>query len=118
MRVTRLNVAGEIAVAVAVWAVLLYELVYSNLAPRIAAFAVFGLGALLCQATIRWLRAHPAELGKVQLAVALTVGGSFVFADRLPRTAFLLVCAFAAGYLTCALAVLGRGSGLRPQGGA
>jgi hypothetical protein len=116
MRVTRLNVAGEVAVAVAVWAVLLYELVYSDLVPRIAAFAVFALGVLLCQATIRWLRDHPGGLSKVQLAIALTVGGSFVFADRLPRTAFLLLCAFVAGYLTSALA--GIRSGLRPQGGA
>jgi hypothetical protein len=116
MRVTRLNVAGEIAVAVAVWAVLVYELVYSDLAPRVAAFAVFVVGALLCQVTVRRLRDHPGELGKVQLAIALAVGSSFVFADRLPRTAFLLLCAFVAGYLTSAL--VGLRSALRPQRGA
>jgi uncharacterized membrane protein YoaK (UPF0700 family) len=116
MRVTRLNIAAEIAVTAAVWAVLVYELVYSELVPRIAAFAVFVVGALLCRVTVRWLRDHPGELGKVQLAIALAVGSSFVFADRLPRTTFLLLCAFVAGYLTSAL--VGLRSELRPQGGA
>lgn len=115
MRVTRLNVAGEIAVAVAVYAVLIYELAYSELVPRIAALAVFVGGAVLCQLTIRWLRARPDELGKVQLAIALVIGGSFVFADRLPRSAFLLLCAVVAGYLTTAL--VGLRSSLRTQGG-
>jgi hypothetical protein len=116
MRVTRLNVAGEVAVAVAVWAVLIYELAYSDLLPRLVSLAVLGAGALLCELTVRRLRDHPGELVKVQLAIALAVGGSFVFADRLPRTVFLLLCAFVAGYLTRAL--LGVWSGLRAQGGA
>ena len=116
MRVTRLNVAGEIAVVVAVWAVLVYELIFSDMAPRIAALAVFAVGVAACEVTMRWLRRHPDELGKVQLAIALAVGGSFVFADRLPRAAFLLLCALVAGYLTRAL--VGLRSGLRAQGGA
>jgi hypothetical protein len=115
VRVTRLNVAGEVAVAFAVLAVLIYELVYSDTAARVVAFLVLLAGAALCRLTIRWLRERPQETGKVQLAIALTIGSSFVFADRLPRTAFLLICAFAAGYLVTALAGLRR---LRPQGSA
>jgi hypothetical protein len=114
MRVTRLNVAGEIAVAVAVLAVLIYELVYSDTTARAAALVALLAGAALCRLTIRWLRERPQETGKVQLAIALVIGGSFVFADRLPRTAFLLICAFVAGYLVTALA--GLRSGLRAQG--
>ena len=113
MRVTRLNVAGEIAVAVAVLAVLIYELVYSATTARATALVALIAGAGLCRLTIRWLRERPQETGKVQLAIALVIGGSFVFADRLPRTAFLLICAFVAGYLVTALAGL-RG-GLRAQ---
>jgi hypothetical protein len=40
----------------------------------------------------------------------------FVLADRLPRTAFLLLTAFVTGFL--ATASLGLRSGLRPQRGA
>jgi hypothetical protein len=116
MRVTRLNVAGEIAVAVVVYAVLIYELIYSDVTGWALALVALAAGLAVCRVTITWLRGHPGELGKVQLAIALAVGGSFVFADRLPRTAFLLVCAFVAGYLTSALA--GLRSGLRPQRGA
>jgi hypothetical protein len=116
VRVTRLNVAGEIAVAVAVLAVLIYELVYSETTARVAAFVALLAGAALCRLTIRWLRERPQESGKVQLAIALVIGGSFVFADRLPRTAFLLTCAFVAGYLVTAL--LGLRGGLRAQGSA
>jgi glucose dehydrogenase len=115
VRVTRLNVAGEVAVAIAVFAVLIYELAYSDLAPRVAALVVFGAGIVLCQVTVRRLRAHPGELGKVQLAIALVVGSSFVFADRLPRTAFLLLCAVVAGYL--GMALLGLRSGPVSVGG-
>ena len=116
MRVTRLNVAGEIAVAVAVLAVLIYELVYADTAARVLAFVALAAGAVLCRLTSRWLRERPDETGKVQLAIAVCVGGSFVFADRLPRTAFVLVCAFVAGFLVTALVGL-RGS-LRAQGSA
>jgi hypothetical protein len=115
VRVTRLNVAGEIAVAVAVIAVLVYELVYAATAARVLAVVAIAAGAALCRVTTWWLRGRPDELGKVQLAIALCVGGSFVFADRLPRTAFALVCAFVAGFLATALVGL-RGS-LRAQGG-
>jgi hypothetical protein len=114
MRVTRLNVAGEIAVAVAVIAVLLYELVYADTAARALAIVALIAGAALCQVTTRWLRRRPDETGKAQLVIALCVGGSFVFADRLPRTAFVLVCAFVAGFLVTALVGL-RGS-LRAHG--
>ncbi len=103
MRVTRLNVAAEIAVACAVFAVLVYELIYSDTGARATAFAALLAGLALCQLTIRRLRRHPGETGTVQLAIALVIGGSFVFADRLPRTAFLLLCAFVAGLLAGAL---------------
>ena len=116
MRVTRLNVAGEIAVVVAVLAVLLYELVYADTAARVLAVVAVAAGAALCQVTTRWLRERPGETGKVQLAIALCVGGSFVFADRLPRTAFVLVCALVAGFLATALVGLRRS--LRAQGSA
>jgi hypothetical protein len=115
VRVTRLNVAGEIAVAVAVLAVLVYELIYSDTAGRSLALVALLAGVALCRLTISWLRQHAGEIGKVQLAIALAIGGSFVFADRLPRTVFLLVCALVAGFLLTALA--GIGSGLRAQGG-
>ena len=114
MRVTRLNVAGEIAVAVVVFAVLVYELVSSPLVPRIAALAVFCAGIVLCRLTLRRLREHPGELGIVQLVIALVVGSSFVAADRLPRTPFLLLCAVVAGYLGTALVALRR-SGLAAE---
>jgi hypothetical protein len=116
VRVTRLNVAGEIAVAIVVYAVLIYELAYSELGPRIAALVVLGAGVVLCQLTIHWLRDHPRDLGKVQLVVALAIGSSFVFADRLPRTAFLLLCALVAGFLSTAL--YGLRSSLRAQRGS
>ena len=103
MRVTRLNVAGEIAVTVAVYAVLIYELIYGDSSGRALAAVALAAGLAVCRVTLAWLRRHPDELGKVQLAIALVVGGSFAFADRLPRTAFLLLCAFVAGYLTTAL---------------
>jgi hypothetical protein len=103
MRVTRLNVAGEIAVAVAVYAVLIYELISSAMTARAAALPALAAGLVCCRVTISWLRRHPGELGKVQLAIALVIGGSFAFSDRLPRSAFLLLCAFVAGYLTAAL---------------
>ena len=106
MRVTRLNVAGEIAVTVAVYAVLIYELIYSDVTGWALALVALAAGLAICRLTLTWLRQHPDELGKVQLAIALVVGGSFAFADRLPRTAFLLLCAFVAGYLTMALAGL------------
>jgi hypothetical protein len=117
VRVTRLNVAGEIAVALAVLAVLVYELIYADTAGRVLALAALLAGAALCLLTIRRLRRHPAETGKVQLAIALVVGASFVFADRLPRTAFLLLCAVVAGFLGTALGGL-RSLRLRAQGGA
>ena len=103
MRVTRLNVAGEIAVAVVIYAVLIYELIYSDLTGWAVSLVALAAGLAFCRLTITWLRRHPGELGKVQLAIALVIGGSFAFADRLPRSAFLLLCAFVAGYLTAAL---------------
>jgi hypothetical protein len=106
VRVTRLNVAGEAAVVVAVVAVLAYELVYATAGARLLALAALCAGAVLCRITVRRLREHPGETGKVQLAIALVVGGSFVLADRLPRTGFLLLCAVVAGFLTTALAGL------------
>ena len=114
MRVTRLNVAGEIAVVVVVIAVLVYELVYADAGARVLAIVALAAGGVLSRLTARRLREHPGETGRVQLAIALCVGGSFVFADRLPRTAFVLVCAFVAGFLATALVGL-RGS-LRAQG--
>jgi hypothetical protein len=103
MRVTRLNVAGEIAVAVAVYAVLVYELISSDMEARAAALVALAAGLAFCRVTITWLQRHPGELGKVQLGIALVIGGSFAFSDRLPRSAFLLLCAFVSGYLTAAL---------------
>jgi uncharacterized membrane protein len=108
VRVTRLNVAGEIAVAIAVVAVLVYELIYSGTAARAAALVALLAGVALCRLTISRLRQHPGELGRVQLAIALLFGGTFVLADRFPRTAFLLLCAFVAGFLASALAGLRR----------
>jgi MFS family permease len=116
VRVTRLNVAGEIAVVVAVVAVLVYELIYSDTAARALAVAAVFLGVALCRLTVRWLAGRPDHVGKVQLAIALLVGGSFLLADRLPRTAFTLLCAFVAGYLATAL--YGLRSHLRAQGSA
>lgn len=113
MRATRLNVAGELAVVVAVVAVLVYELIYAGTGARLLAVAALLAGAALCQVTVRWLRGHAGETGKVQLAIALVVGGSFVMADRLPRTDFLLLCAVVAGFLGTAL--VGVGLGVRAQ---
>jgi hypothetical protein len=106
VRVTRLNVAGEIAVAIAVMAVLVYELIYSGAAARATAIVALLAGVALCELTIRWLRQHPGDTGRVQLAIALLIGGSFVLADRFPRTAFLVLCAVVAGFLARALAGL------------
>jgi hypothetical protein len=116
VRVTRLNVAGEIAVVVAVVAVLVYELIYSDTTARVLAVLALALGIALCRITVRFLASRPDAVGKVQLAIAVLVGGSFLLADRLPRTAFTLLCAFVAGYLATAL--YGLRSGLRAQGGA
>ncbi len=110
MRVTRLNVAGEIAVAVVVLAVLVYELIYSDTAARAAALVAMLAGVGLFRLTISRLRQHPGEIGRVQLTIALVIGGSFVFADRFPRTVFLLLCAFVAGFLASALAGLRHGA--------
>jgi drug/metabolite transporter (DMT)-like permease len=116
VRITRLNVAGEIAVVIVVVAVLVYELIYSDTAARALAVVALVLGSALCRLTVRWLSGHPDEVGKVQLAIALVVGASFLLADRLPRTGFTLLCALVAGYLATAL--YGLRSGLRAQGGA
>ncbi len=115
MRITRLNVAGEIAVVIVVVAVLVYELIYSDTAARALAVVALVLGSALCRLTVRWLSGHPDEVGKVQLAIALVVGASFLLADRLPRSAFTLLCALVAGYLATAL--YGLRSGLRAEGG-
>ena len=117
MRVTRLNVAGEIAVAVAVVAVLVYELIVSGTAARTASIVALLAGASRSAGSrSAGSRGSPPSTGKVQLAIALARSAARSCSPTgCLAPCSLLLCAFAAGFLATAL--FGLRSGLRAQGG-